>query len=69
MKFWKLTLLTTVAFLGALPIPVRLAAQNTSSGIINFDVPGAGRTQNRGRFLTASARRGLSRDTTLIRTM
>jgi hypothetical protein len=31
-----------------LPIPVRLAAQNASSEIINFDAPGAGKTAGSG---------------------
>ena len=42
MKFGTLTFLTTVTLFGVLPIPVRLAAQNASSEIINFDAPGAG---------------------------
>lgn len=46
MKFGKLTLLSTVALLCVLPLPVRLAAQNSSSGIINFDIPSAGTTEN-----------------------
>src|SRR5712664_1503672 len=123
MKFGLLTSLTTVTLFGVLPIPVRLAAQNASSEIINFDAPGADKTadsgqgtfpdsiseagaitghyidsnnvnhgscavpgatsssrsmlpararpqvRDRGPFLRASTRRGLSRDTTLIRTM
>ena len=44
MKFGLLTFLTTVTLFGVLPIPVRLAAQNASSEIINFDAPGAGKT-------------------------
>ncbi len=42
MKFGTLTFLTTVILFGGLTIPVRLAAQNTSSEITIFDAPGAG---------------------------
>ncbi len=41
MKFGTFTFLTAVILLGVLSIPLRLAAQNLSSGIITFDVPGA----------------------------
>jgi len=49
MKFGTLTFLTTVIVFGVLPIPVRLAAQNASSEIINFDAPGAGKTAGSGQ--------------------
>jgi len=49
MKFGLLTFLTTVTLFGVLPIPVRLAAQNASSEIINFDAAGAARPQVRDR--------------------
>ncbi len=49
MKFGTLTFLTTVALFGVLPVPVRLAAQNASSEIINFDAPGAGKTAGSGQ--------------------
>ena len=48
MKFGTLTILTTVVSLGALPIPVRLAARNASPDIITFDAPGAGSSAGSG---------------------
>jgi hypothetical protein len=48
MKFGTSTFLSTVILFGVLPIPVRLAAQNASSEIINFDAPGAGKTAGSG---------------------
>lgn len=48
MKSGTLTFLTTVILLGVLAIPVRLAAQNTSSEIITFDAPGADKTAGSG---------------------
>jgi hypothetical protein len=41
MKFGASTFLTTIFLFGALPIPVRLAAQNANSESITFDAPGA----------------------------
>jgi hypothetical protein len=49
MKFAQFTLLTTVTLLGALPIPVRLAAQNAGSQIITFDAPDAGKAERSGQ--------------------
>jgi hypothetical protein len=49
MKFGTLTFLATATLSGVLPIPVRLAAQNASSEIINFDAPGAGKTAGAGQ--------------------
>jgi hypothetical protein len=42
MKFGTMTFLTTLVVTGALTIPVRLAAQRSSSEDTTFDAPGAG---------------------------
>jgi hypothetical protein len=42
MKAGTSTVFTAAIAICALPIPVRLAAQNVSSKIITFDAPGAG---------------------------
>ena len=51
MKFGTLIFLTTAIPFGVPPIPVRLAAQNASSEIINFDAPAAGKTAGAGQLL------------------
>lgn len=48
MKFGTLASLSTVILFCALAIPVRLVAQNTSSGIITCDAPGASATAGSG---------------------
>ena len=42
MKFGTMTFLTTLILTGVLTIPVRLAAQSSSSEDTIFDAPGAG---------------------------
>ena len=42
MKFGTMSFLTTLILTGVLTIPVRLAAQSSSSEVITFDAPGAG---------------------------
>ena len=42
MKFGTMTFLTTLVLTGVLTIPVRLAAQSSSSEDTTFDAPGAG---------------------------
>jgi hypothetical protein len=42
MKFGTMTFLTTLTLTGVLTIPVRLAAQSSSSEVTTFDAPGAG---------------------------
>jgi hypothetical protein len=42
MKFGTMTLLTTLVLTGVLTIPVRLAAQSSSSEDTTFDAPSAG---------------------------
>jgi hypothetical protein len=42
MKVATMTFLTTLILTGALTIPVRLAAQSSSSEVTTFDAPGAG---------------------------
>jgi hypothetical protein len=48
MKFRTMTFLTAVTLFAVLLQPVRLVAQNASSKIISFDVPGAGTTAGSG---------------------
>jgi hypothetical protein len=58
MKFGTLTFLTTEVLFGVPAIPVRLAAQNTSSEITIIDAPGAGT----GGVQSADPCEGMSRD-------
>ena len=50
MQFRPFTFLTAAILFAGSMIPVRLAAQNTNSGIVTFDAPGAGTTSNFGTF-------------------
>ena len=49
MKVVTMTFLATLALSGVLTIPVRLGAQNPSSGITVFDAPGAGKAAGSGQ--------------------
>jgi hypothetical protein len=50
LKFRALTFLAAVILFGGLTIPLRLAAQSTSSAITTFDAPGAGTAAGFGTF-------------------
>jgi hypothetical protein len=49
MKSGTMTFLTTLILTGVLTIPGRLAAQSSSSEVISFDAPGAGKTAGSGQ--------------------
>lgn len=50
-----MTFLTTLILTGVLTIPGRLAAQSSSSEVITFDAPGAGKTAGPGLRLAVGA--------------
>jgi len=70
MKFRTMTFLTTLILTTVLTIPVRLAAQSSSSEITSFDAPGAGKTAGSGLgpFPRAFATWEPSQDASLTRT-
>jgi hypothetical protein len=49
MKPGTMTFLTTLSLTGVLTIPGRLGAQSSSSEVLTFDAPGAGKTAGSGQ--------------------